>query len=505
MRLPRLPLAWPTLDNPVLVRDFRLRMRGGRAFLIMLAYSGFLGLATAYTYSGLTSSSFTGVSPVSGGIGREMYVSLLGLQVVMVAILAPALTAGAICGEREQHTYEMLACTRLRARTLIVGKVLSTWLFCLMLTTCALPIMAASFLTGGVSLNELALTYAFLALFALFFASIGIFFSSLLARSAWAVAATYGVLIGYHYFLMMPDPGFTSHAGFFTPFGLTSDPSITVFGHSYGPLLPRLVWLPAMVLVFLGWAMGRLPHYRAAQPLLVRLLALVGVGVPLILGIDAYDKELLIYATPILLGPALFFVTGSLDPREGPPSLLYAMLGGLHPKRPFSNAFGGGWVYMLLFVGVLPACMAVGKLAGGMPMITTQDIWLAWAVMGAAVMGYAGLGALGAALGSRVASCALVAAGVLLGMIAPMYNPMYQGQTPLPTVLSPAATARALAHTGYTGGTAAPHGSWVLGVTIYLTVAAVALVLAEVIYQARRAALPAKQEAAMPDPEEALA
>ena len=55
-------------------------------------------------------------------MGRTFFEILFYSQAVMIALITPALTAGAISIEREQRTFEMLRGTILRPRSIVWGK-----------------------------------------------------------------------------------------------------------------------------------------------------------------------------------------------------------------------------------------------------------------------------------------------------------------------------------------------------------------------------------------------
>src|SRR5436309_3535471 len=100
-----------TWDNPVLVKEFRTRMRGARAYWVLLIYVLLLTLVVAFMYlNWYAQSSAGGIShQAASATGRALFQVLFSLQAGLVALITPALTAGAVTIEREQQTYQMLA------------------------------------------------------------------------------------------------------------------------------------------------------------------------------------------------------------------------------------------------------------------------------------------------------------------------------------------------------------------------------------------------------------
>ena len=100
-------------------------------------------------------SSFGGQATfASATVGRGIFADLLMLQTLMVAVLAPAATAGTISSEREHQTLELLAVTPISSFAIVVGKLLSAlaWVFVLVLAS--IPVTALVFVFGGVAPDD---------------------------------------------------------------------------------------------------------------------------------------------------------------------------------------------------------------------------------------------------------------------------------------------------------------------------------------------------------------
>ncbi|MCB0178812.1 MAG: ABC transporter permease, partial [Anaerolineae bacterium] len=106
MKRPQLAL------NPIIVKEFRSRMRGWRAFAILTIYLVFLALFSYGIYRMMLLFPSYGV-PLSPLIGQSLFAAIANLSLVFVALLMPALTATAISSENEKLTLEMLQATPL--------------------------------------------------------------------------------------------------------------------------------------------------------------------------------------------------------------------------------------------------------------------------------------------------------------------------------------------------------------------------------------------------------
>lgn len=186
------------LENPVVIKELRGRMRGRRAFFSLTAYLILIGSLIALIYAYL--SAQLNVSQwdlnVRQGIGKTIFSSVITLEFLMIGFIGPALTAGALTSEREHQTYDLLRTTLLSARALVLGKLGSAFMYLFLLVFTALPIEALAFLLGGVGIEELSVASLMLVTNAVFFCALGLFFSSFMKRTLSATVASYGSILG---------------------------------------------------------------------------------------------------------------------------------------------------------------------------------------------------------------------------------------------------------------------------------------------------------------------
>ena len=112
-----------------------------------------------------------------------MFTALLVLLTLIVLVLAPASTAGAISLEREKQTLDLLTTTPISSLAIILGKLLSalSWVFLLLLAS--IPVTALVFTFGGVGPDDMIKGYLVLVGTALVYGSIGLFVSALVKRT----------------------------------------------------------------------------------------------------------------------------------------------------------------------------------------------------------------------------------------------------------------------------------------------------------------------------------
>ncbi len=182
--------------NPVLVRELRGRMRGVRAFVMLSVYLAALGCFTSLIYTAYTSTaSGPGGWGAMAYAGKVLFSTVVLLEIFLVAFITPAFTAGAISGERERKTYEVLRTTLLPARRLVWGKLGAALAYILLLILTAVPLESLAFMLGGVVIEELVLALLILLATAFVVAAVGLFASTLARTTLIATVIAYGAVL----------------------------------------------------------------------------------------------------------------------------------------------------------------------------------------------------------------------------------------------------------------------------------------------------------------------
>jgi ABC-2 type transport system permease protein len=203
--------------NPVMNKEFKLRFRSFKSFLglafYLLALSilivGFIYLQTQNSPMGLFRPDQS----------REMFMLLSFIQLGLILFITPGLTAGVISGEREKQTLNILLTTNQSSTSIILGKLVSSISFLLLMIIASLPIYSIVFLFGGISPGQVLLILGFYIFTIIVFGSIGIFFSTLVRRTIIAMVSTYGValfLIGGTAFLFTISMAVNAMGGMMT-------------------------------------------------------------------------------------------------------------------------------------------------------------------------------------------------------------------------------------------------------------------------------------------------
>ena len=127
---------------------------------------------------------------------RETFFWFAGTQALTVLLITPSLVGGTIASEKRRKTLHYLLASQLSSGEIVLGKLLARMLMVFVYLAAAVPLMFLLRLFGGVELGLIFATFAATATFAMFLASLAIFFSTFMARARTAITATYLTLFG---------------------------------------------------------------------------------------------------------------------------------------------------------------------------------------------------------------------------------------------------------------------------------------------------------------------
>lgn len=184
-------LFHPTLFNPLIQLELRSRMRRGRTVVLLLAFTGALGSLLVLALHVTTSPGGGIYGPSPFEVSYWLFQAAIIAELVMVGAVAAATASGAISGERERQTWEVLLTTRLPAWRIVTGKLVTAVLLVFWLVVASLPLFLPLFRFGAVSPGTLARVLGLFLASGLVWAALGLFFSALFRRTTVAVIASY--------------------------------------------------------------------------------------------------------------------------------------------------------------------------------------------------------------------------------------------------------------------------------------------------------------------------
>lgn len=166
--------------KPLLIKELRGYLRAARPFTILTIFLVVLSLPLLLFYAQSRSSSFTNDF---SEVGQLIFVIVNGIALAQLTLLTPSNTAGAISGERERQTLDLLLVTPLSSASIIIAKLAAPVLYLVLLSLATLPISALAFFIGGVTASDLLLAFIIMLTAAVGYGAVGIT-ASLLARSS---------------------------------------------------------------------------------------------------------------------------------------------------------------------------------------------------------------------------------------------------------------------------------------------------------------------------------
>lgn len=178
-------------ENPVMQRELLTNLRANRSFGLMLVYQLALASVLLVAYP---SGQRVDLSTDSSAARQLVDFFFLG-QYVLASLMAPTFAAGAISGEKERKTYEMLLASPLRPWAIVVGKMVASLTHLAVLIMASLPIIMLALPLGGVSIYEVLAAYLWLLISIILFGSIGLACSCGFRRTASSLVVSYLVIL----------------------------------------------------------------------------------------------------------------------------------------------------------------------------------------------------------------------------------------------------------------------------------------------------------------------
>lgn len=176
--------------NAVLYKDMQIQIKKSNTSVIIFVVNIILMLVATVTLITLAENYANGYS-VDNRTLIYLFLGLLATESVFIGLMVPAFTAGAISGERERQTMEVLLTTKMSPWEIVKGKYWSSIMRMLLMLVSGLPIFALVFIYGGVSFLQVLMIVGSIITSLMFFAGIGVYFSAVLKKTSSATIMTF--------------------------------------------------------------------------------------------------------------------------------------------------------------------------------------------------------------------------------------------------------------------------------------------------------------------------
>ena len=168
-----------------LIASRRWQQFVGRSLFVLLL---FLSLFIVWLAEGATG---TASRRYLADIGEKFFYAVIGTQLTLVLLVAPAVTAGAVCLDKARGTLLHLLATDLSNVEIILGKLVQRLLTLFSLVLCALPVLFLGALEGGIDLEALLGSFLVTLGIVLFTATLALTFSVWCTKTYEVLLATY--------------------------------------------------------------------------------------------------------------------------------------------------------------------------------------------------------------------------------------------------------------------------------------------------------------------------
>ncbi|MBQ8952280.1 MAG: ABC transporter permease subunit [Eubacterium sp.] len=179
--------------NPIIKKDLRVTSRSMKMAWELFAYVAILGIIFLLMFSAFRSYS----SDFDNTELYQAYVfffpALAITQLGIIAIAIPVITASSISGERERGTLDTLLTTTAGLNSIVFGKMMSAVIRVMIFIIASIPLMAISFMVGGLSWMVLFEFLGLSLVYAIFAGSIGVYCSARCKKTITSVMMSFGL------------------------------------------------------------------------------------------------------------------------------------------------------------------------------------------------------------------------------------------------------------------------------------------------------------------------
>jgi ABC-type transport system involved in multi-copper enzyme maturation permease subunit len=167
-----------SVSAAILEKDLTLRLRGWRWAGVTTLYAGTMAVV-ALTF---LLHQYSLVASQSSPAGTHLFQALALTELLLIVFVTPATLSGAISGERQHGTWDLLVASPASVESIVWGKLLAGIAFNLVLLVATLPVFALVFLFGGMTVAGMVPAFLVFLVTIVFLASASLLVSALTAR-----------------------------------------------------------------------------------------------------------------------------------------------------------------------------------------------------------------------------------------------------------------------------------------------------------------------------------
>lgn len=181
--------------NPVYKIGLKQSARTKKTVVLLLVYNLLLaGLGLVVFYLTFDRAGRVREDVAYSGI-LTLYSVMAAMEFVMILFIVPASTAGAVAGEREKQTLDILLSTKITPLHIVTGKLAASISMVILLVISSMPVLSVVFCIGGITVSALFVFLLLLVVTAVYIGSFGIFFSVCCRKTTGATVCAYLAMI----------------------------------------------------------------------------------------------------------------------------------------------------------------------------------------------------------------------------------------------------------------------------------------------------------------------
>ncbi|MBS1713319.1 MAG: hypothetical protein JST30_03180 [Armatimonadetes bacterium] len=241
------------LDNAAMTKEYRTQLRSNKAPWFLSGYLMLLIVTASLFYIGIQTSGVRSVAEIQDSL-RTFFGVVVGMMEFMVALSAPVIAASGIVSEYTTRMIDLVFSSPMSPKYFLVGKLVASYRYVLILLVVSLPIAAVSVVLGGATWADVVAAYALVSFHGLLYMAISVPIAVMTGKAVstvvWSYLAAFLFSVALSAFTLVgaarPGGSLPLLAGM-TPFATSFVASGTT--ELLGTKVP--VWIPAGVFTLL--------------------------------------------------------------------------------------------------------------------------------------------------------------------------------------------------------------------------------------------------------------
>jgi ABC-type transport system involved in multi-copper enzyme maturation permease subunit len=177
-------------ENPVLQNELVANLRQTRTFVLLFAYVAILGLLVFAAWPAEQRIDMSN-SDMAGPLVNLLFLG----QYMLMSLMAPSFAAGAITGEKERDSFEMLLASPMKPGAIVLGKLAASLCPLAELMIGSLPVVMLCLPLGGVQFFEVLAAYLAMISSIALFTMISLWCSSFFRRTSASLVVSYLLIL----------------------------------------------------------------------------------------------------------------------------------------------------------------------------------------------------------------------------------------------------------------------------------------------------------------------